>query len=315
MTCLLIATMSGSAHAKCTGNFVNPITDVCWECLFPITIGSIPIVKGDLPDIDNPALPICFCGNPIPRIGIAAGFWEPVRLVDVTKQPFCFPTLAGMEMDLGLNLGRGGSPHSSDSGNAFWHVHWYNYPLVSWLELVLDFLCLEPGSFDLAYLTELDPLWSEDSLAFLINPEAILFGNPIAQAACAADCIKASTGLPFDALFWCGGCQGSMYPLDGHIQAHVGSIQSSLLAVERFTYKLHRQMLAWGTSGEEALCSKYPMPIMKKSQYRSQLVVPVPSDCAQFGKTTTVYEAGKEIPVTGEDFGYLIWRKRNCCVL
>ncbi len=25
---------------RCKGQFINPITDVCWECLFPITIGG-----------------------------------------------------------------------------------------------------------------------------------------------------------------------------------------------------------------------------------------------------------------------------------
>lgn len=312
---MIVASVPKYAYAKCTGSMVNPISDVCWECLYPITIGASEIFKGDLPDTNNPSSPICFCGKPIPRMGVAAGFWEPVRLADVSKQPFCFPTLGGMEIDLGFYIGRGGSPRSSDSGNGFWHLHWYNYPIITWLELVMDFLCLENGGFDLAYMTELDPLWSEDGLAFIINPEALLFANPIAQAACAADCIKSSLGLPSDAMFWCGGCQGSIYPLDGHIQAHVGSIQSSLLAVERFTFKLHRQLMAYGTSGEKALCSKYVMPILKKSQYRSQLVVPVPSDCYQYGRTTTIYESGKEIPVSGEDFGYLIWRKRNCCVL
>ena len=83
-------------------------------------------------------------------------------------------------------------------------------------------------------------------------------------------------------------------------------------------YKLHRELLLWGTSGPEALCQPYPMPVIKKSQYRSQVINPVPSTliggCVPFGNTTTLYESGKEIPVVGEDFGYLIWRKRNCCV-
>ncbi|EKE01925.1 MAG: TraU, partial [uncultured bacterium] len=47
-----------AAHAKCEGSFVNPITDICWDCLFPISIGSMNVVSGDYPDTDNPALPI-----------------------------------------------------------------------------------------------------------------------------------------------------------------------------------------------------------------------------------------------------------------
>jgi conjugal transfer pilus assembly protein TraU len=307
--------LPNTSFAKCTGRFVNPITDICWECLFPISIGSAKIASSNNPDTDNPSSPICFCGTPIPRVGIAAGFWEPVRLVDVSKKPFCFPNLGGVEFSPGIHIGTGASPRSTSKGTGSWHVHWYIYPLIYWLELLTDFACLEASSFDVAYLTELDPLWSDDSLAYIINPEAALFANPIAQAACAADCVASTVSSPMDSLFWCGGCQGSLYPLDGNIQGHVGSIQSALLATERFTYKLHRQGLAWGTSGSEALCQKYIMPVMKKSQYRAQLTVPVPSSCYPFGRTTTLYETGKEVPIVGEDFGFLIWRKRNCCVL
>ena len=30
----------------CAGKFVNPITDICWSCMFPFTIGSSAILKG-----------------------------------------------------------------------------------------------------------------------------------------------------------------------------------------------------------------------------------------------------------------------------
>ena len=303
------------AFSKCTGKFVNPITDICWECIFPISIGSVKVLEGSNPDTANPSSPVCACGAPVPRIGLAAGFWEPVRLVDVTKRPFCFPNLGGIELNPGVNIGTGTAPHSSKAGVASWHVHWYVYPIMYWLELLTDFVCLENSSFDIAYMSELDPTWLDDSLSFILNPEATLFGTPVAQAACSADCVAASIGKPLDTLYWCAGCQGSMFPLTGHDGAHSTSVQSAMLMVERFAFKMHREMLEWGTSGRKGLCSKYPMPNMKKSQYRAQLTVPTPSDCHAFGKSTTLYESNKEVPVVGEDFGFLVWRKRNCCVL
>ena len=27
----------------CHGKFINPITDVCWSCLFPLSIGGTPV--------------------------------------------------------------------------------------------------------------------------------------------------------------------------------------------------------------------------------------------------------------------------------
>ena len=71
-----------ASAAVCNGHFVNPITDVCWDCLFPLTIGSIPIFPGHA-DGPNPASPICLCEAPPPlffKIGLSIGFWEPVRL-------------------------------------------------------------------------------------------------------------------------------------------------------------------------------------------------------------------------------------------
>ena len=105
------------------------------------------------------------------------------------------------------------------------------------------------AALDIAWTSELDPAWLDDELSFLLNPEAALFANLPAQAACAADCAASSVGLPLDPMFWCAGCQGGMYPLTGNVAAHVGGVQASLLAAQRLVYRLHRLGLAWGTYG------------------------------------------------------------------
>ena len=273
-------------------------------------------------DTENSRDLICKCPMKTPpwvRIGIPVSFWEPVRLVDVTRTPYCLVSLGGISlMDRGIQ-GRGSI--GNNSGNrmrhSFYHVHWYIYPLIYWLELLADFVCLEQAAFDVAYMTELDPLWNDDETAFILNPEAVLFGNPIAQAACSADCLTASTGFSHDYLFWCGGCQGSLYPYTGTITAHVGGVQGSLLAAQRMIAKLHREGLLWGYVGVDGLCDKYPMPIIRKTQYKTQMVYPIPSTsggCHPLGRSEVLWGTGKEYPYQGEDFGYLIWRKRNCCL-
>jgi conjugal transfer pilus assembly protein TraU len=312
---------------KCTGRMVNPITDICWACVLPITIGSAEVVPGQTADTPNFPDPVCICPAPPPifvRVGLAVGYWEPIRLVDVTKAPFCFVGIGGMTIDPGISIGSGAAPTpgtGTENDEATWHLHWYDYPVFALLSLVMDALCLETTqSFDVAYITEVDPLWQDDELSFMISPESILFGNLIAQAACAADCLSASTWLPLDPLFWCAGCHGGMYPINGHIPSHVGSIQSSSLAVARMTYKMHREVMMPITSGPEAICQAIPSPMIKKSQYRMQLTVPIPTvdpllGCNQFGRSSMFWDAFREVPVTGEDFNYVLWRKRNCCVM
>jgi conjugal transfer pilus assembly protein TraU len=320
-TIILLLSLTVNVAAKCQGKFLNPITDICWSCVFPITIGGIKVMSGR-DDPPNPKKLVCSCKTPIPRVGVPVSFWEPARLVDVTRTPYCMVNL-GFKM-MGNNGPKGAGSVSTSGGgshrnlkHSFYQVHWYVYPIIYMLELLTDFACLEPNSkLDIAYLSELDPFWDDDEQSFIINPEAVLFANPIAQAACAADCLAATAGFPLDPLFWCGGCQGSLYPFTGSISAHVGGVQASLLATQKMIAKLHREFLLWGYIGEAGLCGKYPMPIIRKSQYKTQMVYPIPvtNDCQPLGHSEVLWGSGKEFSYKGEDFGYLIWRKRNCCL-
>jgi conjugal transfer pilus assembly protein TraU len=312
-----ICTYNNSAKAAigCTGKIVNPITDVCWSCLPPITLAGVKIVGGGGFDTKSTKNPICFCsrpGIPVPVPGIPVGFWEPVRLVDVTKSPMCMVSLGGISL--------GTSPQKgvkTDEGTAFYHVHWYIYPVLYWLEILLDFICIEAASVDVAYLTEFDPMWGDDVKTSILNPEALLFANPLTTASCVADCLTSSTGLSNDYMFWCAGCQGCMYPFSGTTSYHNGGVGTAQLVVSKFMAKLHRELMLWGYYGKEGMCGKYPMPIIKKSQYRLQMTYPIPemSSCKRIGQTEVLWQAGREFPVWGEDFSFLIWRKRDCCLL
>jgi conjugal transfer pilus assembly protein TraU len=328
VACLLILCLSASvihAKANCAGKFVNPITDICWKCLFPLSIAGRTVAN---PDHDR-ATPsedqsfICTCGEPIPRIGIPIGFWEPFRLADVTTKPFCMVSLGGTDLKLGVKT-PDGTVHSKQGGKtgrktAFYHVHWYVYPLLYWMNLVTNLLCMSAESFDIAYMTELDPLWQDDELSLWLNPEVLLFANPVAQIACAADCAKASVTTPINTLFWCAGCQGGVYPLTGNLAFHHGGVDASILILEKMIFKLHRELLLFGSSGKKAACGLYPMPWWRKDQYKLQMTYPSVTKntqlaCNPIGRTTFIWGSNKEYPVKGEDFAYLIWRRRYCCI-
>jgi conjugal transfer pilus assembly protein TraU len=244
--------------------------------------------------------------------------------VDVARSPFCLTALGGIDLDPGFNAPAAARVRPDDSGgvtSSFYQAHWYVNPVLYWLEVVLDNPCLEKKPFDLAYLTELDPSWPDSELTLILNPDASLFANVPAQAACAADCVTSSAGFARKDLFWCAGCQGSMYPLNGHVQNHIGGVQASSLVMQRLTAKMHREGLIWSAEGSAGLCGYYIRPQMDKSAYKYSMLYPRPQTqkvngrcCQPYGRSTALWGAGREYPYKGEDFSYMIWRKRNCCM-
>ncbi len=59
------------------------------------------------------------------------------------------------------------------------------------------------------------------------------------------------------------------------------------------------------------------MPIIKKSMYKTQLAYPIAQtngSCHALGKSDALWGVGKSYPVNGEDFVYIIWTKKQCCL-
>nr|ADQ53929.1 putative conjugative transfer protein [Vibrio harveyi] len=75
LCCLLvfITPSTLAASAACKSRFINPISDICWDCLFPMTIGSATVMTSKYPDTHNPSMPISYCPKPPPvfmQIGV-----------------------------------------------------------------------------------------------------------------------------------------------------------------------------------------------------------------------------------------------------
>ncbi len=274
-----------------------------------------------VPDTANPSMPIQICPAPPPlfrRIGLAIGYWEPMALTDVTRSPGCMVNLGFSLPAFGKTAQGTAKKDEKQVNGAFYHVHWYKYPLTYWLNIITSLGCLEGGDLDIAYLSEIDPTWTDSSLTTILNPEAVIFANPIAQGACAADAIASAFNMPLDVLFWCAGSQGSMYPFNGWVSNESSPLQSSLLVSERMAFKLHRQGMIMETIGKNnAVCNEYPSPILPKERWRYQMVnmYPDSGQCHPFGRSVTRWETGKNPPNTKKNFGYLMWRKRNCVFL
>lgn len=324
--------IAGSGSLTCYGKYPNPISDICWQCIFPISVGSIALDMGQ-EDIENPGNPVCYCPIAVPpyvRTGLAVGFWEPTHLIESVRTPFCFPALDGATFGGSDTATKPWGATSHTSGNkvnrdSFYQVHMYFNPVMYYLDQVINKQCLSNGSYDLAYMSEYDSAWHDDAESALIEPEATLFTTLPALAACTADCIAATSGFGLQALYWCSGCNGTVYPMDGNVTVHVGGVQASSLLNHRILAKMHRLMITWQWWGEGALCGGHVAPIMDKRGYKTQMVWPVTVTssndgnnwgrcCQPLGRSTQLWGTGKEFPIRGEDFAYQVFRKRNCCM-
>lgn len=327
--------------AKCVNAFPNLMTDICWKCLFPIRIGGNAIMNfGDMPDnIDesnvgdyNPSSFVCTCPNPkslLPDLGLYTSYWEPSRVLEVVMKPNCFPFLFGLDTGDTLNLfGAQGQHGSSDATHssklASYNVHYLVFPLFEIVQLLVgaDYCTDWMTKIDLLYFTEVDPLWRNDELTAIINPESLVFANPIAQALCAPDCLAATAGFPMNALPWCSGCWGSMYPYTGNTSVVGLPVRVTSLLAGRVLARMARLPVPpaqeFDTSGPGAKCGGQFMPFIKKSQYKFSTIFPIPETsgkcCHTLGSSPMAWGEYRNIPGAGEFQIYMEWRKRNCCL-
>jgi conjugal transfer pilus assembly protein TraU len=323
----LVASVACAAIAPtvCHGKLFNPITDTNWNDFFPLTIMGMQMgPNGNPPEMYVP--PICVCPGAfgIPSPGIGVSYWQPTYIAEVERNAGCAPSLGGSMLFSGYSLENseqaytgsdGGTSESSQSTRM--QIHWYKYPLFSFFSAFNDLGCRSSGGFALAYATEIDPTWQNDLWAGLYSPEAGLFANTAANAACIADAIAANVAYPIDALFWCAGSWGNVYPFSGNSNESQTPFQVDNLELAKFIARLAREGLAWQTIGPSTICGAHVNPIWIKSQYRVDEVYPVITRGSPLVVGALPF---KQVPglltntPVNTSMVDLIWQGRECCV-
>lgn len=292
------------------------ITNVCWDCMFPLKIAGITLAPGQR---DNPPKAadkhVCACSNNgLPEPGVPTSMWEPARLIEFPRKAGCSPTLGGA--DFGFDSGDVGGDNEDSNHKSFFQYHYFSFPLFIIMQLYTPTSC-EDGykDIDLMYFSEIDPTWNDDTLAFFTTPESALVANPIAQSACPADAVAATGGWPIDSLFWCAGSWGSIYPFSGNQNGMAGPLRETSLLATRVLASLHRKGFARRTMGNDAMCKPLIDPMIPKSQYKFTLMYPRPetSSAHVIGENVARWGLGRLIPGVADTPIYLLWRLNDCC--
>lgn len=310
---------------SCQGSFPNIVTDVCWDCMFPMKFGGGIIdfgVSGDDYDSGASATPVCFCIDGL-TTGSPASFWEPKYMLDVTNKPGCMPLLGGADYDPPYNESEYGGVTGGyqqikgTSRQAFMHANLYINPIMSALGILREDPCLDDRSFDTPYISWADPSWGDEVLSMILTPYAYPFASVLEVASEMPDAIAATVGFPLESLFWVAGAWGPMYPLVGTVGTYKSPEQVSHLILARVFAKLHAAGTMASTAGDDALKScgamGFPQMIMDKRQYKTNRVFPFPDNlCTPIGRPLQFQEIGAARP-QDKDYGYFVFQKKDCC--
>jgi len=161
---LFTLTLTGNGSSG-EGRIFNPITDVCWSCIFPMHLGGANVTPSHKDFITYKIKPFCSCAGTPPKAGVPLAFWEPVALVEVTRTPYKSLVFGGISFEQSDLEKKGAVSAIGQSGqHSFYNVHYYKAPLLGWLEVFPYFTCLEKeAEIDISYITELDPTWNDDN--------------------------------------------------------------------------------------------------------------------------------------------------------
>jgi conjugal transfer pilus assembly protein TraU len=293
--------------------------------MFPLKMMGASIA-GDTqpPSGANPAI-ACSCQlstEAMPSVGISAGFWNPTRVIEITRNPYCTPTLGGKKLADSYQLFGGALTQNNDTSDGqFRNYHMLAFPLMQMLSMLADNSCNPEGyvDLDIVDMTEFNPMWNDPELSFFVNPFGAMFAELENMAAGAASCAATAAGIDDDWNFWSAGCLGNIYPADGKLTSEKSQARdTSLYAVRGLTldHMTGRSRRTWGA---DAVCKAQLSPILPKSGYRIQRLFPVAESskpcCHRLGASTFSW-GGEYRNLPGvSDYVYMLWKYTDCCVM
>lgn len=308
-------------------NVLGPalIDGLCWSCLFPVRLMGMKMGEGDTPSGATTSA-TCNCKKNVDDpvgFGLTAGMWNPARLIEVVRNPWCSPVMGGKKlMDTYELMGPDLIPAGSTEGSIqfFRNVHYLAFPLLQVMELLSNTQCNPDGytELDIIAMSEVDPTHNDPELEFFTNPFGAAFAEVTNLAVGAAACAAETANIDTDYLFWWSGCIGAVYPTAGTLDHQHSHAQDTTLIATRYLTKLHMVGLARKTMGDDSICNATIFPTLLKSQYKFSRVYPQPEAaapcCHRIGASPLTWGGEwRNIPGISE-YVYLQWRWTDCCL-
>ena len=324
----LVASVTVAFNCKDSGVFSGGklMSGLCWDCYFPMVIAG---VEWDPPEGDGsggrPAggwsNPACVCtddlGVPVP--GVHTAMWDITHAIETVGTPYCSPFIGGVNLKGQQRIATGGNVNGGEQDSSYLNLHVWTFPVSTVLQLFVGANC-NPGhivEIDMSYISEPDPLWNDEVLTVMVQPESMVFSNLLAQMACVAECAAMHTSSNVSLSPWCVGCWGNAYPSAGFDTAGSSAAKlSSILSVKALN-AMHRRLMLHKTYGSDAMCGASVFPSLLKEQYRLGFVYPGVEGQSnhQLGEPTIFWANGMTAPDASGQTVQVLYRYRECCTI
>ncbi len=325
---MIFSTSVFALNCKDSGVFSGGkmMTSICWDCFFPMRFAGIKTPApsgagsgGIPPGAYTNAACVCSDDLGIPMPGVHVGMWDVTHAIETVGTPYCSPFLGGTNLQGSNRMAVGGDQDGGEADNAFMHLHVWTFPVAQVLQMFAGVNC-NPGNIlevDMSYISEPDPLWNDEILTTMIQPESLIFSTLASQVACIGECVAMHLSNNIDLAPWCVGCWGNAYPSTGFDVAGANQLKLSSILVVKAINAMHRRFLLHKTYGGDAMCSAYVFPSLLKEQYRLSYAFPgiEANSNHQMGAPTLLWGSGLTAPGTSGQSVQLLYRYKDCCTL
>jgi conjugal transfer pilus assembly protein TraU len=213
-----------------------------------------------------------------------------------------------------------GAESEEVKGTSFQQINEYINPVMYLMGAIMDWNCMDTRGFDIPWVSFADPLHNNDSWAMVATPYAYPFASLTTIVAGSVDAVAADVGFPLPELFWVAGAWGPIFPITGNVSARLSREQMARLQTVRLFAELHALGTQYSAAGDGAMCGYVPELVLDKREYKISRLLPFSEPktfghcCEPIGRSTILTESGTQAPTTSfKDFGYAIFRKRDCC--